>query len=88
LQQECVETSSNADLCRFDPNFQFGENLVSYSRSNRVPVLGNNSFDSISGTLSINSLHLPEDNSGNYAITLQPPSGTPTGFTITKIDPV
>jgi|TARA_B110000208_G_scaffold144488_1_gene174254 hypothetical protein len=82
------DENSNADLYRFDPDFQFGRNLISYPRNNRAPVLGNNSFDPTSETLSIKSLHSPEDNSGNYAITLKPSSETPTEFFITKIDTV
>lgn len=91
LQQECLNQGSNPNLCRYDPGFQFDENLLSFPRNNRASVLGDNKFDVSSGILSINSMNLSGDsysNNGNYMITLQPPSNTSPLFTVSSIEAV
>lgn len=87
LQQECLNQASNPNLCRYDPSFQFGENLLSFPRHQRSVVSGDNSFDVVSGTLSINSVKLSADNS-NYAITLQPHSDASPLFTVRNVETV
>lgn len=85
LQQECMDKGSNPSLCRYDPSFEYAENFISFPRNNRSAVSGDNSFDVISGVLSINPLKLTANNS-NYAITLQPQADASPLFTISSVE--
>lgn len=87
LQQECMDKGSNPSLCRYDPSFEYAENFISFPRNNRSAVSGDNSFDVISGVLSINPLKLTANNS-NYAITLQPQADASPLFTISSVETV
>lgn len=85
LQQECMDKGSNPSLCRYDPSFEYAENFISFPRNNQSAVSGDNSFDVISGVLSINPLKLTANNS-NYAITLQPQADASPLFTISSVE--
>ena len=87
LQQECMDKGSNPSLCRYDPSFEYAENFISFPRNNQSAVSGDNSFDVISGVLSINPLKLTANNS-NYAITLQPQADASPLFTISSVETV
>jgi len=82
-----MDKGSNPSLCRYDPSFEYAENFISFPRNNRSAVSGDNSFDVISGVLSINPLKLTANNS-NYAITLLPQADASPLFTISSVETV
>ncbi len=85
LQQECLDNSSDAERCRFDGNFDIGDTLLAFPRTEAAAVLGSNSFDAATGIVTIESLRQPGDGL-NYSVSLLPPAEESSLFTIGEIE--
>lgn len=74
IQVACQLNSGDPGQCRYDPDFAIGDSLLHFPRSDGAAVLGSNTFNSETATLSIESLKA-EGEPGNYSLQLtQSPS--------------
>jgi len=86
IQANCQAGNSDAQQCRFDPNFAIPESVAVFPRANPAAILGNNTYDSADATISIEALKLAGQ-SGNYNLELLQSTGKETQFHLGNVEP-
>ncbi len=81
LELNCLATAADEVDCNYDPSLSVFTALPSFKRNNAVAVTGNNSYDSTSGELYLQSLQLLGTDT-TYDLVLQPPTAGSSLFTI------
>ena len=87
LQSTCNEIDEDSGQCRFDPQFQLADQLLTYPRIDSVSPAGVNSYDAITGILAIESLVVSGDTSA-YSLDLLPPADESVLFTIADVEKI
>ncbi|MEO1932131.1 MAG: hypothetical protein ABGX41_09575, partial [Pseudohongiella sp.] len=87
LQSTCNEIEGDSGQCRFDPQFQLADQLLTYPRIDSVSPAGVNSYDAITGILAIESLVVSGDTSA-YSLDLLPPADESVLFTIADVEKI
>ncbi|MFK7863771.1 MAG: hypothetical protein AB8B95_06030 [Pseudohongiellaceae bacterium] len=84
IKQRCLMDNGNDELCRFDPNYQYSGQLLSFPRNQQAAVLGHNEYLSDTRAVSLQSLKVVGETE-NYDLTLSALSENLTTFKIDDI---
>lgn len=85
LQLDCQLSNSDPQQCRFDPDFQFGNPLLTFPRDESATLVGSSSYNSATGRVLIESLQV-EGDSSLYSLELLPPAAGSSLFTLGDVE--